>query len=137
MFTAQYKNRCANTAAQDATSMRKLLPMGAWISSLALPVVALMGQPAFAGKHNFEIYNDSSEDIIGIYVTASHADDWGKNLLGKLSVISRGSSMQVTFDDSSEDVCMYDILTVFESGEMLEEYSVDVCSYDYLALFNE
>lgn len=136
MFAVPYKTSCLS-AAKAADRLQKLLRAGAAISSLVLPTVAVLGQPAFAGKHDFEIYNDSSEDIVEIYVTASQAEGWGKNLLGKLSVITSGSSLPVEFGDPSEDVCLYDILTVFESGEVVEEYGVDVCYYDYYALFSE
>lgn len=137
MFAIQPKEVCSKATAQIAADLKRFLKTGALISSLALPTIALTEQAALAGKHNFEVYNDSSEDIVGIYVTDSQTASWGKNLLGKMSVIPSGSSMQIAFGDPSEAVCLYDILTVFESGEMVEEYGVDVCYYDYYALLNE
>ncbi|MBD0334099.1 MAG: hypothetical protein ICV62_01290 [Cyanobacteria bacterium Co-bin13] len=124
----------STSAARSSNRFQKILQQSALMTLLALPVVSLAEQPALAGKHNFEVYNDSSEDIIDIYITASHVDNWGRSLLDRYSIIPSGYTYEIEFADPSRNVCFYDIRTVFESGAVVEDYEVDVCHNDYYAL---
>jgi hypothetical protein len=121
-------------AARPANRFQKVLQQSALVSLLALPVVSLTEQPAQAGKHNFEVYNDSSVTILDVYITASHVDSWGRSLLDAYTILPSGHSFAVEFADPSRNVCLYDIRTVFASGEVVEDYEVDVCYNDYYAL---
>ncbi|HEY9735821.1 MAG TPA: hypothetical protein V6D06_06040 [Trichocoleus sp.] len=135
-MTATRSENNRSAATQPANALQKFLKASALISSLALSTVALTGQAALAGKQNFEVQNDSSQDVIEIYMTASHIDDWGQDLLGQYSILRSGYSMQVEFEDPTPATCLYDILTVFESGEVLEDYGVNVCRNDYYTVFD-
>ncbi|MBD2260950.1 hypothetical protein [Pseudanabaena sp. FACHB-2040] len=129
-----YNNPPSTSAARSSNRFQKVLQQSALMTLLALPVVSLTGQPALAGKHNFEVYNDSREDIIDIYITSSNTDNWGRSLLDRYSIIPSGYTYQIEFADPSRNTCFYDIRTVFESGEVVEDYEVDVCYNDYYAL---
>lgn len=105
----------------------------ALVPVLAVPVVALTGQAAMAEKANFEVLNESSEDIVAIYITASYEGSWGESLLNEGSMPS-GYGFQVEFNDPSEEICMYDIRAVFADGQAVEDYGVNVCYHDYYSL---
>lgn len=100
---------------------------------LAVPMVVFTGQAALADKADFEIINKSGEDVAAIYITASYEGSWGDSLLDEGGMPS-GYGFDVEFNDPSDEVCLYDIRTVFADGEEVEDYGVNVCYHDYYAL---
>ncbi|HEY9764173.1 MAG TPA: hypothetical protein V6D07_16710 [Trichocoleus sp.] len=122
-------NSLVSRVAQSQSWLREsvLIPV------LALPVVALTGQAALADKADFEVINESSEDVVAIFITASYEGSWGESLLDEGGMPS-GHGFQVEFNDPSEEVCLYDIRTVFADGNEVEDYGVNVCYHDYYSL---
>jgi hypothetical protein len=94
--------------------------------TLTLPLAALTAQSALANKSNFRVYNDSSYNILELYVSASDRDTWDNDILGR-DVLPSGSDIQVLFNGSSPNQCLYDIRAVFEGGQVLEDYQINVC----------
>lgn len=93
--------------------------------TLALPIV--VAEQAIASKDNFSVQNNSGEDIVELYVSASSRASWDTNLLSG-NVLSTGESTPVTFGDPSPQSCLYDIMAVFSSGQTIEDYQINVCN---------
>ncbi|NJN86658.1 MAG: hypothetical protein HC881_10515 [Leptolyngbyaceae cyanobacterium SL_7_1] len=95
--------------------------------TLAAPIAAVITGQAIASKDNFLVQNNSGEDIVELYVSASSRASWDTNLLGG-DVLASGESTPVTFGDPSPQSCLYDIMAVFSNGQTVEDYQINVCS---------
>jgi hypothetical protein len=105
------------------------------LSSLTIPVVALGAGSALADKADFRVYNDSSMVLTELYVSSSSQNTWDNDILGR-DVLYQGGEVQVLFNDSSPNHCLYDIRAVFEDGQVVEDYRIDVCAGSEYTFFD-
>jgi len=105
-------------------------------SVLSCSGTALMAEPALAEKSDFRVYNDSNTVITELYVSESSRDSWDNDILGT-DILTVGSSIQVVFGNTADNVCMYDILAVFADGQTVEDYQVNVCSSGGYTFYEE
>lgn len=96
-------------------------------SVMALSTTLFMIPDALANRYNYWIANRSSSDITEFYISESWRRDWGPDVTGA-GVIRSGGSVQITFANPSPNECSYDLLAVFETGEVLTRRGVNVCS---------
>ena len=80
--------------------------------------------PAFAEDLVFSLTNDSSFNLQEFYVSASEAEAWGEDILGR-DVLASGEEGDVTIADG-RDVCSYDMRFVMDNGNTIEG-SADLC----------
>lgn len=116
--------------------LHKLVRYAAIASALTLPIVCLTAGKALADKANFRVQNNSNNAITELYVSDSSRDSWDNDIL-EADVLNSGSSIQVLFGDDSPNVCIYDILAVFEDGQSVEDYQVNVCSSGGYTFYDE
>lgn len=95
--------------------------------TLALPIASMLAGQAIASKDGFRVENNSGEDIVELYVSASTRASWDTNILGG-DVLTTGESTPVTFGDPSPQNCLYDIMAVFSDGQTIEDYQINVCT---------
>lgn len=106
---------------------------------LALPLVALTVQSAFAEAVSFTLVNKTSRTLEEFYAAPPSSNSWEEDILG-VDVLLPGESTKITIDDGRED-CKYDfkgLLGPSEDGTVgrgeLVESAVEVCdggSYEY------
>ncbi|RAM52443.1 MAG: hypothetical protein C6Y22_06190 [Hapalosiphonaceae cyanobacterium JJU2] len=71
-------------------------------------------QPARADHLNFTLYNETSESIYFLYVSAARSNRWGPDILGR-DVLRSGEYTRITFpNQNSNSPCIYDVKVVFE-----------------------
>ena len=86
--------------------------------ALAAVLVATIAGPAAAEDLQFTLINDSSHAIVEMYLSPTHQDTWGENIL---SVPSVDAGTQGTIDiTDGETVCDYDMRFVTAEGATLE-----------------
>ncbi len=100
---------------------------------LIVAMIIAMAQ-AFANVYSRQItlYNDSDEEIVGIYASNIGSADWEENLLGS-DVLQPHSKLLIHLDDGSS-YCMYDLVAVFKNGARKIIHSVNVCTAKALAI---
>lgn len=94
----------------------------------------LFMQPASANKGNFRVYNYSRENVVGLYITASGFNSWGRNILQRS--LHGGTSIGITFNDPYADKCYYDFRVVLADGEVVRKYGIDVCQNEYFEVYD-
>ena len=77
-----------------------------------------------ASREVFSLTNDSSFNLQEFYVSASEAEAWGEDILGR-DVLASGEEGDVTIADG-RDVCSYDMRFVMDNGNTIEG-SADLC----------
>lgn len=87
--------------------------------------------PAFAEDLVFSLSNESSLNLQELYVSASEAEAWGEDILGR-DVLASGESGDVTIADGGE-VCSYDMRFVMDNGSTIEG-SADLCENDVFTI---
>ena len=90
----------------------------------ALFISAALSAPAFAEDLVFNLANESSLNLQELYVSASDAEAWGEDILGR-DVLASGEAGDVTISDG-RDVCSYDMRFVMDNGSTIEG-SADLC----------
>lgn len=105
-------------------------------SALTLPFIALTAEKALADKSDFRVHNDSNATITELYVSESSRDSWDNDIL-EADVLTTGSSIQIVFGNTSPNVCIYDILAVFDDGQSVEDYQINVCSNGGYTFYDE
>lgn len=83
----------------------------------------------------FEVINDTSVDLIAIFISPSSVDDWEQDVLGS-DVLPSGYAMDVVVADGRED-CFYDIQGIFEDGDTVEDYEIDLCELGAYTFYEE
>lgn len=81
--------------------------------------------PALAEDLVFDLHNKSSVTLQELYVSPTHTNSWGSDILG-VDVLNPGESARVTIADG-ESTCVYDINFIGNGGEELTEESIDLC----------
>lgn len=90
----------------------------------AVFISTALSAPAFAEDLVFNLSNESSLNLQELYVSASDADAWGEDILGR-DVLASGEAGDVTISDG-RDVCSYDMRFVMDNGSTIEG-SADLC----------
>ncbi len=94
----------------------------------------LTAVPALAEDLEFTLNNVTGSDLAEFYLSPANVNNWEENLLdGK--ILPAGNTVQVNVADG-RTVCTYDILSVFEDGEKVEERGVDLCTLGSYTLHN-
>ena len=86
--------------------------------SLAAGLVATLAFPALAEDLQFTLVNNSSHAIVEMYLSPTHQDTWGENILSVASV-DPGTEGTIDITDG-EAVCDYDMRFVTAEGATLE-----------------
>ncbi len=86
--------------------------------SLAAGLVAKLACPALAEDLQFTLVNNSSHAIVEMYLSPTHQDTWGENILSVASV-DPGTEGTIDITDG-EAVCDYDMRFVTAEGATLE-----------------
>ncbi len=97
-----------------------------WLSLAAVGV--LSASAAWAQDISFTLVNDTSFVLTEFYIGASTEAEWGDDLLGD-EILEPAAEGVVSIADGLPE-CLYDVLGVFEDGEMVEHYEVDICELD-------
>ncbi len=82
--------------------------------TLAAVLTASVAAPAFAEDLQFTLINNSSNDIIEMYLSPHEQNTWGENILSVPSVAA-GAQGTISVTDG-ETVCDYDIKVVVTGG---------------------
>ena len=90
----------------------------------AVFISTALSAPAFAEDLVFNLSNESSLNLQELYVSASDAEAWGEDILGR-DVLASGEAGDVTISDG-RDVCSYDMRFVMDNGSTIEG-SADLC----------
>jgi hypothetical protein len=93
--------------------------------SLAISVVGINTGGATAGRQDFTVRNETSTDIVRIYVSTSNTNDWEEDVLGK-DILEAGSSTKINFNNSTQG-CYHDLKAVFRDGDVLERRDLNLC----------
>jgi len=76
----------------------------------------------YTGSFVFGVYNSTGDDICGVYISSSSAEDWGGNLV---DVLSDGGSIAIELPADDYDVYVYDC---YEGGMEWEQYFIPLTS---------
>ena len=94
--------------------------------TLALAISTLnINSSAIAGRQDFMIHNETSTDIVRIYVSTSNSNDWEEDVLGS-DVLTAGSLTRINFSNFTQG-CYHDIKAVFRDGDILERRDLNLC----------
>ena len=88
-------------------------------------LVAVMVTSALAEDLTFRLYNETSSDLTGFYISPSGQNQWGANLL-QGGYLAPDFEVPVLISDDLE-VCEYDIRGEFRDGQDVEDYDIDIC----------
>jgi hypothetical protein len=104
---------------------RKLFRNIVMTVALSLPAITTTFGSAIAGRQDFTVRNETSTDIVRIYVSTSNTNDWEEDVLGQ-DVLAAGSSTRINFGSSTQG-CYHDIKAVFRDGDVLERRDLNLC----------
>ncbi len=90
---------------------------------------------ALADMRDFNINNVSDYVLTHAYVSASSADTWGADILGK-DVLNPGETWQVGFDSGDTPTCIWDLKVVTVEGIEVKFPSVDLCTVTNVNVHN-
>ncbi|MEO8242003.1 MAG: hypothetical protein ABI832_06790, partial [bacterium] len=100
--------------------------------TLSLTVaIALLAAPAWAEDLTFSLVNNSSVNLIELYVAPHASDDWGDNIL-TVDALNSGESGTVTIADG-EATCDYDLQFSMDNGAVVEGRQ-NLCDLDTYTL---
>jgi hypothetical protein len=95
---------------------------------------ALVSAAAFAqGKQDFTLVNRTGYTISEVYVSPTRADSWEEDVMGR-DVLSNGAYVQIRFG-KRENICLYDLLIVFDDQEEAEWNKLNLCQVSRITLF--
>jgi hypothetical protein len=69
---------------------------------------------ASQNKQDFELHNETGQEIKEVYVSPTGVDEWEEDILGT-DTLAAGDSVNISFTRRQED--MWDIKVVFRSGK--------------------
>src|SRR4051794_25358753 len=96
-------------------------------AALALTVVVLSVTTAFADPRDFELVNNTGQDIQEIYVGPSNQVDWGDNLIPDGKILPNGNKVPIAFQRFIQGDCLYDVKVVTVGGAEGELSQVNLC----------
>lgn len=80
--------------------------------------LAVLAMPALAQDLVFTLVNNSSLNLVELYVSPHSADEWGDNIL-TVPALDAGAQGNVTISDGA-GTCDYDLRFVMDSGATAE-----------------
>ena len=105
---------------------------------LGLPVAAVLalGTMSMAQAQDlvFELFNDSSVDLMEFYTSPANVNDWEEDVLGN-EYLPSGYAIDVLIADGRSD-CVYDIRGVFDDGDVVEDFGVDLCDLEAYTFYD-
>jgi hypothetical protein len=107
--------------------MHRWLTAKATGAALALTVAVLSVSTAFADPRDFELINNTGQDIEEIYVGPSNEVDWGDNIIPDGKILPHGNKVPVNFRRFRDGDCLYDIKVVTTTGDEGELAQVNLC----------
>lgn len=98
--------------------------------ALALAFAAIMTiAPTATARDNYDrrlvVINNSSVDIVEIYISNVGSSRWGRDLLGR-GILSSGYYVVLDAEDYT-GYCRYDLMAITEYGEKIIEPGVNLC----------
>jgi len=94
---------------------------------LAISLVAMSATTAFADPRDFDLVNNTGDDIEEIYVGPSNMVDWGDNLIPDGKVLPHGNKVPINFKRFVDGACLYDVKVVTTEGKEGELDQVNLC----------
>lgn len=108
--------------------LRRLLA----VSLLALTTACapqMMGQNVTTvsggADRRVQLVNASRSTIVQFYASNAKRSTWEEDILGQ-SVLEPGRAVMINIDDGTGS-CIFDFLTVMQSGQRLERRGINVC----------
>ncbi|MCB1589033.1 MAG: hypothetical protein KDI56_09030 [Xanthomonadales bacterium] len=87
---------------------------------------------AWAEDLTFDLYNESSYDVVEFYASPVGVHSWEEDILGQ-GILESGDAGRVTIADGRTQ-CEYDLRFVFEDGDVIERGDVDLCETESYTL---
>jgi hypothetical protein len=89
------------------------------LSVMLVPAALAQGTQNFVSaasqnKQDFELHNETGQEIKEVYVSPTGVDEWEEDILGT-DTLAAGDSVNISFTRRQED--MWDIKVVFRSGK--------------------
>jgi len=89
------------------------------LSVTLMPAVLAQGTQNFVSaasqnKQDFELHNETGQEIKEVYVSPTGVDEWEEDILGT-DTLASGESVDISFTRRQED--MWDMKVVFRSGK--------------------
>ena len=112
------------------------LPRIVGATLLSMPMTLATPAIASANDLTFLLYNETSADIVELYISPTTVDDWEENLIPEESFIPTYESVTVTIEDGRTD-CEYDILGIFSDGDEVDDYAIDLCELESYSFIEE
>ncbi|MGF1500113.1 MAG: hypothetical protein ACFB8W_25280 [Elainellaceae cyanobacterium] len=97
-------------------------------SLLSIPIALSSVSSALAAKEGFQVQNNTSVDLLYLYVSESSLDNWGADVLGSERILPPGNYIDIIFNNPDPSVCIYDFRGEFADGDVVEEYQFNVCA---------
>ena len=102
----------------------------------AVPMALATSTVAWAREDvTFDLYNQTSVNLVELYISPSNIDYWEEDILGN-SVVRAGQAVSVTIADGRE-TCIYDIQGVFADSDIVEDYQIDICQLESYSFIEE
>lgn len=105
----------------------------------ALVTAILLSMPLFSaaafaqGKQDFTLVNKTGYDISEVYVSASKADDWEEDVMGR-DVLSDGESVDISFSRGDKS-CKWDLKVVYADDDSTAEWQgFDLCKVSKITI---
>ncbi|MFM2042468.1 MAG: hypothetical protein RLY86_1044 [Pseudomonadota bacterium] len=114
---------------------------GIWTRSATLAAAGILAvglsvtTPALAGDQDFELINRTGYTIAEVYVSPSKASTWEEDIMGR-DMLPHGNSVHIQFS-RKEDVCIWDLMVVYDDGESAEWSQFDLCTISRIAISYE
>jgi hypothetical protein len=87
-------------------------------------VAIAAASPALAEDLVFTLINDSSVNLVEMYVAPHSSDSWGENILS-VDTLAAGEQGEITIADG-EETCDYDMRFVMDNGATVDG-NQDLC----------
>jgi len=101
--------------------------MATKFKQLIVATAMAVGFSSAAGAEDlkFVLTNETSLGVVGVYVSHAGTKQWEENLI-EGGVLAPGYEIDVVIADG-RSVCVYDLKSEFESGDVFEDYGLDLC----------
>ncbi|MBC8030206.1 MAG: hypothetical protein H7Z16_08850 [Pyrinomonadaceae bacterium] len=108
-----------NTLPSNTNRKLKALVAIFVLSVMLVPAALAQGTQNFVSaasqnKQDFELHNETGQEIKEVYVSPTGVDEWEEDILGT-DTLAAGDSVNISFTRRQED--MWDIKVVFRSGK--------------------
>ncbi|MBF0161063.1 MAG: hypothetical protein HQL88_02140 [Magnetococcales bacterium] len=100
---------------------------------LSAVIAAGMSTLAWASAdQDFRLRNATGYTIDKVFVSASHRESWGSDVLGQ-DVLDDGESVNIRFHRDTE-TCEWDLQVVYTDGESAYWRDIDLCSVSKITI---